>query len=134
MRLPLRSCDRPRLRRRPRSKCPSAPRRPASRRRRRHSTWRWSASRRRVPKLRIRMTCRDAYRKTADTVARSLFVGEVRVPAKSFGEFLGKVRAFGDQSAAKAGAYANLQETGSVSTYPFFSAPKDRTKVYDLSK
>src|SRR5213079_1362445 len=76
----------------------------------------------------------DAYRKTADTVARSLFVGEVRVPAKSFGEFLGKVRAFGDQSAAKAGAYANLQETGSVSTYPFFSAPKDRTKVYDLSK
>jgi len=76
----------------------------------------------------------DAYRKTADTVARSLFVGEVHVPAKSFGEFLGKVRAFGDQSAAKAGAYANLQETGSVSTYPFFSAPKDRTKVYDLSK
>jgi len=67
-------------------------------------------------------------------VARSLFVGEVRVPAKSFGDFLGKVRAFGDQSAAKAGAYANLQETGSVSTYPFFSAPKDRTKVYDLSK
>src|SRR5207253_2099770 len=40
----------------------------------------------------------------------------------------------GAQSAAKAGAYANLQETGSVSTYPFFSAPKDRTKVYDLSK
>ncbi len=76
----------------------------------------------------------DAYHKTADTVARSLFVGEVRVPAKSFGDFLGKVRAFGDQSAAKAGAYANLQETGSVSTYPFFSAPKDRTKVYDLSK
>src|SRR3989440_289218 len=76
----------------------------------------------------------DAYRKTADTVARSLFVGEVRVPAKSFGDFLGKVRAFGDQSAAKAGIYANLLETGSVSTYPFFSAPKDRTKVYDLSK
>src|SRR5207244_11725715 len=76
----------------------------------------------------------DVYRKTADTVARSLFVVEVRVPAKSFGDFLGKVRAFGDQSAAKAGAYANLQETGSMSTYPFFSAPKDRTKVYDLSK
>src|SRR5205807_702716 len=76
----------------------------------------------------------DAYRKTADTVARSLFIGEVRVPAKSLGDFLGKVRAFGDQSAAKAGVYANLHETGSVSTFPFFSAPKDRTKIYDLSK
>jgi hypothetical protein len=76
----------------------------------------------------------DAYRKTADAVARSLFVGEVRVPAKSFGDFVGKVRAFGDQSAAKAGAYASLQGTGVVSAYPFFSAPKDRTKVYDLSK
>jgi len=76
----------------------------------------------------------DAYRKTADAAARSLFVGEVRVPAKSFGDFVGKVRAFGDQSAAKAGAYANLQDTGNVSTYPFFSAPKDRIKMYDLSK
>ncbi len=76
----------------------------------------------------------DAYRKTADAAARSLFVGEVRVPAKSFGDFLGKVRAFGDQSAAKAGAYASLQETGTASTYPFFSAPKDRIKMYDLSR
>ena len=48
----------------------------------------------------------DAYRKAADTVARSLFVGEVRVPAKAFGEFVGKAKAFGDQSAAKAGLYA----------------------------
>lgn len=76
----------------------------------------------------------SAYRKTADTVARSLFVGEVRVPAKSLGDFVAKVRAFGDQSAAKAGVYASLRATGTVSTLPFFSAPKDRSKVYDLSK
>jgi FAD/FMN-containing dehydrogenase len=76
----------------------------------------------------------DAYGKTAETVARSLFVGEVRVPAKGFGDFVGKVRAFGDQSSAKAGVYAGLQDTGTVSAFPFFSAPKDRSKVYDLSK
>jgi FAD/FMN-containing dehydrogenase len=76
----------------------------------------------------------DGYRKTAETVARSLFVGEVRVPAKSFGDFVGKLHAFGDQSAAKAGVYAALQENGTVSAFPCFSAPKDRSKVYDLSK
>ena len=75
-----------------------------------------------------------AYRKTADTVTRSLFVGEVRVPAKSLGDFVARIRAFGDQSAAKAGVYASLRATGTVSTFPFFAAPKDRSKVYDLSK
>jgi len=76
----------------------------------------------------------DAYRKTAETVARSLFVGEVRLPAKALGDVLAKVRAFGDQSTAKAGAYASLRATGIVSAFPFFAAPKDRSKVYDLSK
>ena len=75
-----------------------------------------------------------AYRKTADTVTRSLFVGEVRLPAKSVGDFVAKTRAFGDQSAAKAGIYASLRATGTVSSFPFFAAPKDRSKVYDLSK
>jgi len=75
-----------------------------------------------------------AYRKTADTVTRSLFVGEVRLPAKSVAEFVAKTRASGDQSAAKAGIYASLRATGTVSTFPFFAAPKDRSKVYDLSK
>src|SRR5437867_4259403 len=75
-----------------------------------------------------------AYRKAADTVTRSLFVGEVRLPAKSVGDFVAKTRAFGDQNAAKAGIYASLRATGTVSTFPFFSAPKDRSKVYDLSK
>ncbi|TLZ79913.1 MAG: hypothetical protein E6K11_05830 [Methanobacteriota archaeon] len=45
-----------------------------------------------------------------------------------------KVRAFGDQSTAKAGAYASLRATGIVSAFPFFAAPKDRSKVYALSK
>jgi FAD/FMN-containing dehydrogenase len=75
-----------------------------------------------------------AYRKMSETIARSLFVGEVRVPARALGDFLGKVRSFGDQSAAKAGVYASLRDTGTASAFPFFAAPKDRSKVYDLSK
>src|SRR5439155_1693025 len=58
----------------------------------------------------------DAYRKTADTVVRSLFVGEVRVPAKALGDLSAKIRALGDQSVAKAGVYASLRATGTVST------------------
>ena len=66
-----------------------------------------------------------AYRKAADTVTRSLFVGEVRLPAKSVGDFVAKTRAFGDQNAAKAGIYASLRATGTVSTFP--SSPPRRT-------
>lgn len=76
----------------------------------------------------------EAFRKIAEAVARGLFVGEVRLPAKSLGEFLTRVRAFGDQSAAKASVYATLRDTGTVSAFPAFAAPKDRSKVYDLSK
>lgn len=74
------------------------------------------------------------YRKMAETLSRSLFVGEVRVPGNAFGDFAAKVRSFGDQSAAKAGVYASLRDTGTASAFPFFAAPKDRNKVYDLSK
>lgn len=76
----------------------------------------------------------ESYRKMAVGVGRGLFVGEVRVPAKALGDFLGKIRAFGDQSAAKAGVFASLRRTGTTSVFPFFAAPKDRSKVYDLSK
>jgi len=76
----------------------------------------------------------DAYRKTAESVSRSLFVGEVRLPSKALGDFAGRLRAFGDQSAAKAGFYATLRETGTVSVFPSFASPKDRTKQHDLSK
>jgi FAD/FMN-containing dehydrogenase len=76
----------------------------------------------------------EAYRKTAGNVERGLFVGEIRIPAKAFGDFAARVRAYGDQMAAKAGLYASARETGTVSVFPFFSAPKDRTKAYDLSK
>ncbi|TLZ44260.1 MAG: FAD-binding oxidoreductase [Methanobacteriota archaeon] len=75
-----------------------------------------------------------AYRKTAEAVGRSVFVGEVRIPAKLLGDFIGKVRAFGDQSSARAGVYASLRDTGIASAFPSFAAPKDRDKVYDLSK
>ena len=67
-------------------------------------------------------------------VSRSLFVGEVRLPSKALGDFAARLRAFGDQSAAKAGFYASLRETGTVSGFPFFASPKDRTKQHDLSK
>ena len=76
----------------------------------------------------------DAFRKTAETVARSLFVGEVRVPAKGLGDLAGKIRTFGDQASARAGFYASLRDTGVISLFPFFSATKDRTKQHDLSK
>ncbi|MCI4371545.1 MAG: hypothetical protein L3J78_02750 [Thermoplasmata archaeon] len=76
----------------------------------------------------------DAYRKTAETVARSVFVGEVRIPAKAFGDLVAKVRAFGDQSTAKAGFYASLRESGILSVFPAFAAVKDRVKMYELSK
>lgn len=76
----------------------------------------------------------DAYRKTAESVARSLFIGEVRMPAKALGDFIARVRTFGDQSSAKAGVYASLRDTGTASAFPFFAAPKERVKAYDLSK
>src|SRR5205807_8029222 len=44
------------------------------------------------------------------------------------------MRAFGDQSSAKAGIYGSLGSTGIVSAFPSFSAPKGRIKVYDPSK
>lgn len=76
----------------------------------------------------------EAYRKTAESVGRGLFVGEVRLPAKAFGDFAARVRSYGEQMAAKAGLYASVRGTGTVSVFPFFGAPKDRTKAYDLSK
>jgi hypothetical protein len=76
----------------------------------------------------------DVYRKTAEAAARSLFVGEVRVAAKAIGDVILKIQTLGDQSVAKAGFYASLRESGTVSLFPFFAAPKDRTKQHDLSK
>ncbi|HEY5606002.1 MAG TPA: hypothetical protein VIL45_05710 [Thermoplasmata archaeon] len=76
----------------------------------------------------------DAYRKAAESVERSLFVGEVRLPARAFGDFAARLRAYGDQMAARTGLYASIRETGTVSVFPFFATPKDRTRAYDLSK
>jgi len=76
----------------------------------------------------------DAYRKVADGAARSLFVGEVRAPAKSLADLITKIQALGEQSAAKAGFYASLRASGTTSLFPFFAAPKDRAKQHDLSK
>ncbi|HLE53758.1 MAG TPA: hypothetical protein VI999_00760 [Thermoplasmata archaeon] len=76
----------------------------------------------------------DAYRKTAKRAEQSLFVGEVRVPAAALGDFVARLKAFGQQSAAKAGLYASLRWSGTVSALPTFEAVKDPTHQYDLSK
>lgn len=76
----------------------------------------------------------EAFRKAAETVGRGLFVGEVRVPAKGLGDLTTRLRAYGDQMAAPAGLYASVRETGIVSLFPAFDAPKERAKMYDLSK
>src|SRR5207253_7075535 len=70
----------------------------------------------------------------AEGVARAVMVGEGGVRGEAGGHGAGQVRTCGDQTAAKAGVYGSLRHTGIVSAFPFFSAPKDRSKVYDLSK
>ena len=74
------------------------------------------------------------YEKTAKRVERSLFVGEVRLPASSAGDLAGRLKALGQQAAAKAGFYGSLRASGTLSVFPCFDAPKDRTHIYDLSK
>lgn len=74
------------------------------------------------------------YEKTAKRVDRGLFVGEVRLPAASAGDLATRLKALGQQVAAKVGLYASLRASGTLSAFPFFDHPKDRTHTYDLSK
>lgn len=74
------------------------------------------------------------YAKTAKRAERSLFVGEVRLPASSAGDFATRLKALGVQVAAKVGFYASLRASGTLSAFPFFDHAKDRTHTYDLSK
>lgn len=76
----------------------------------------------------------EAYLKTAKRAEQSLFVGEVRLPAAALGDFAARLKAFGQQAAAKAGLYASLRWSGTVSAFPSFEATKDPTHQYDLSK
>ncbi len=76
----------------------------------------------------------EAYLKTAKRAEQSLFVGEVRVPAAALGDLVARLKALGQQSAAKAGLYAGLRWSGTVSVFPSFEATKDPTHQYDLSK
>ncbi len=74
------------------------------------------------------------YEKTAKRAERSLFVGEVRLPASALGDFAARAKALGQQVASKVGFYASLRSSGTLSAFPFFDHPKDRNHVYDLSK
>ena len=74
------------------------------------------------------------YEKAAKRVERGLFVGEIRLPASAAGDFAARLRALGQQVAAKVGFYASLRASGTLSAFPSFDHPKDRTHIYDLSK
>lgn len=74
------------------------------------------------------------YDKAAKRAERGLFVGEVRVPVALAGDLATRLKALGQQVAAKAGVYASVRATGTLSAFPFFDHPKDRTHTYDLSK
>jgi len=76
----------------------------------------------------------EVYRKTSDRIGRSLFVGEIRVPARSFAELLAKLRALGQKSAAPASLYASLRKSGIVSAFPAFESLKERHRIYELSR
>ena len=74
------------------------------------------------------------YEKAAKRLERSLFVGEVRLPALASGDFGTRLKALGQQVASKVGFLASLRSSGTLSAFPFFDHPKDRTHTYDLSK
>jgi hypothetical protein len=74
------------------------------------------------------------YLKTAKRAEQSLFVGEVRLPAASLADLATRLKAFGQQAAAKTGFYASLRWSGTLSVFPSFEATKDRSHQYDLSK
>ena len=74
------------------------------------------------------------YAKTATRAERGLFVGEVRLPAASAGDLATRLKSLGQQVAAKVGVYASLRASGTLSVFPVFDHPKDRTHIYDLSK
>jgi FAD/FMN-containing dehydrogenase len=74
------------------------------------------------------------YDKAAKRAERNLFVGEVRLPAASAGDLATRLKALGQQVASKVGVYASLRASGTLSAFPSFDHPKDRSHTYDLSK
>jgi FAD/FMN-containing dehydrogenase len=76
----------------------------------------------------------DVYGRTAGRVEQGLFVGEVRIPASAFSDFVARLRVLAQQSASKASVYATLRSTGTLSIFPSFDHPKERPHLYDISK
>jgi len=74
------------------------------------------------------------YDKAAKRAERSLFVGEIRLPAAAAGDLATRLKALGQQVASKVGICASLRASGTLSAFPFFDHPKDRSHTYDLSK
>ncbi len=74
------------------------------------------------------------YDKASKRIERGLFVGEVRMPAASAGDFANRLKTLGQQVASKVGFYGSLRASGALSAFPFFDHPRDRTHIYDLSK
>jgi len=76
----------------------------------------------------------DVYRKAADRVGRSLFVGEVRMPIKALPAFVERAKALGQHVSARPSLYASLRSSGTLSAFPAFESSKERHRVYELSK
>jgi FAD/FMN-containing dehydrogenase len=76
----------------------------------------------------------DTYRKASERVARNLFVGEVRLPARGLGAFADRMRALGVQATARPSLFASVRSSGTVSAFPAFEASKERHRIYELSK
>jgi FAD/FMN-containing dehydrogenase len=75
----------------------------------------------------------DEYRKAAERVGRSAFVGEVRLPARLLAGFHAKVKALGQEATAPASLYASLRASGTCSTFPAFETSRERHRLYSLS-
>lgn len=76
----------------------------------------------------------DAYRKTAERVARGVFVGEVRLPVRALAELQAALKAYAEQTAAKAGLIASARASGTVSAFPVFESARERPRIYELSR
>ncbi|MGQ0796372.1 MAG: FAD-binding oxidoreductase [Methanobacteriota archaeon] len=76
----------------------------------------------------------EAYRKAADRLVQGLFVGEVRLPVKALPAFVERAKRLGEQVAARPSLIASLRSSGILSAFPAFESPRERHRVYDLSK
>lgn len=79
-------------------------------------------------------TERGTYAKTSEKISRQLFLGEIRCAIKVLPTIYANCRGFSERSGVKFGVFGTAHERGYVVLHPFFEAPKERARIYDLSK